>query len=403
MPINLNHTGAGAVTLKSPTSGTPTFTLPSADGTAGLPMVTNGSGVLSLAALGVAGGGTGATTLTSGYLLKGNGTSAVSASVIQDDGANVGVGVTPSSWFTGWKAYELPFGVSLASSDTQMALNTNTYYDGNYIYKTTAAASTMQSSAGKFYWYSAPSGTAGTTATFTQTMQLNENGNLAIGNIAPGVPLDVSASTGAFRLRSSVTTNAVWSLMNNAAGDFYAFRDSSTGSGFTGVAYSCGFYASGAYPMIFINNAAERMRISSAGGLSVGTATDPGSGKIIANNGILPRVNAQTTTTSPWAWNSDTYDQQSFSALANALTINADAGTPTDGQKTVLRFKDNGTTRTLTFTGGASKAFRDISGQLTASGSNWTYATTVSKTVYFGCIYNSADSRWDIVAVSQEP
>ena len=44
--------------------------------------------------LGVAYGGTGATTLTSGYLVKGNGTSAVSASVVYDNGTNVGVGTT---------------------------------------------------------------------------------------------------------------------------------------------------------------------------------------------------------------------------------------------------------------------------------------------------------------------
>lgn len=47
--------------------------------------------------LGVAYGGTGATSLTSGYLVKGNGTSAVSASVVYDDGTNVGVGTTSLS------------------------------------------------------------------------------------------------------------------------------------------------------------------------------------------------------------------------------------------------------------------------------------------------------------------
>lgn len=47
-------------------------------------------------ALPVASGGTGATSLTSGYLPKGNGTSAVSASIVYDDGASkVGVN-TPS-------------------------------------------------------------------------------------------------------------------------------------------------------------------------------------------------------------------------------------------------------------------------------------------------------------------
>ena len=124
------------------------------------------------------------------------------------------------------------------------------------------------------------------------------------------------------------------------------------------------------------------------------------SGSNITFNGtvvgkILPRLNAQTTTTSPWAWNSDNYDQQSFSALANALTIHADAGTPSDGQKTIFRFKDNGTARALTWTTGSSKSFRAIGVTLPTT-------TVVNKTVYVGCIYNALDSRWDAIAVAQE-
>lgn len=53
----------------------------------GVSLTTQVSGTLP-----VANGGTGATTLTSGYLVKGNGTSAVSASVVYDDGTNVGIG-----------------------------------------------------------------------------------------------------------------------------------------------------------------------------------------------------------------------------------------------------------------------------------------------------------------------
>lgn len=45
----------------------------------------------------VANGGTGATTLTAGYVLKGNGTSAVTASVIYDSGVNVGIGTNSPS------------------------------------------------------------------------------------------------------------------------------------------------------------------------------------------------------------------------------------------------------------------------------------------------------------------
>jgi hypothetical protein len=64
-------------------------------GTTGLTPSSATTGVVTLAGtLNVANGGTGATTLSSGYLLKGNGTSAVSASVVYDDGTNAGVGTT---------------------------------------------------------------------------------------------------------------------------------------------------------------------------------------------------------------------------------------------------------------------------------------------------------------------
>lgn len=113
-------------------------------------------------------------------------------------------------------------------------------------------------------------------------------------------------------------------------------------------------------------------------------------------------VNSMPTITSPWAWNSTNFEQQCFTALANALTINADAGSPTDGQRTILRFENNGVARTLTFTGGVSKGFRPVGVTMTVSGSNFTYATVATKTTYFGCLYNAFDARWDVVAIAQE-
>jgi hypothetical protein len=139
--------------------------------------------------------------------------------------------------------------------------------------------------------------------------------------------------------------------------------------------------------------------ISNTGTLTLPTATDTLVGRAttdtLTNKRISPRVSSAASTTSPWAWNSDSYDQQEFTALANALTINADAGTPTDGQKAIFRFQDNGTARALTWTTGTSKSFRAIGVTLPTT-------TVISKTVYIGCIYNSGDARWDAVAVAQE-
>jgi hypothetical protein len=138
--------------------------------------------------------------------------------------------------------------------------------------------------------------------------------------------------------------------------------------------------------------------LTAPSGTIVGT-TDT---QTLTNKTITARVSSAASTTSPLAWNSDNFDEYIYTALANALTLNADAGTPTNGRKIIFCFTDNGTTKTITFTGGVSKGFQPVGVTLTASGSNWTYATTANKKVYFGCIYEAADARWDIVALSQE-
>lgn len=109
----------------------------------------------------------------------------------------------------------------------------------------------------------------------------------------------------------------------------------------------------------------------------------------------LPRITTVSSVTSPLAWNSDNYDQYNITALANALTINADAGTPSDGEKFMFRILDNGTARALTWTTGTSKSFREIGATLPTT-------TTASKTTYVGCIYNASAARWDVIAVAQE-
>jgi len=126
------------------------------------------------------------------------------------------------------------------------------------------------------------------------------------------------------------------------------------------------------------------------------TLTPKGAGRINITTSIKPKVSSATNVTSPLAWNSTSFDEYAITALANALTINADANTsPADGQRMMFRFKDNGTAQTLTWTTGSARAFRVVGVTLPTT-------TVASKLVYIGCIYNAADSRWDAVAVSQE-
>ena len=156
------------------------------------------------------------------------------------------------------------------------------------------------------------------------------------------------------------------------------------------------------------NNPASTITISGAFGTTLTvsgttTITLPTSGTLstlagtetLTNKRITPRISSASNITSPLAWNSDNFDQYASTAQSEALTINADAGTPTNGQKIIFRFKDNGTARALTWTTGTSNSFRAVGITLPTT-------TVASKTLYVGCVYNSADSRWDAIATSQE-
>ena len=123
---------------------------------------------------------------------------------LQFDGNNLGVGVTPNSWSTG-KALEIgAFGNALWSYNTENLMLTQNAYNNAGVYKygtSSLKASVYQQSGGEHQWYTAPSGTAGNTITFTQAMTLNASGFLGIGTITPTFALEV--------IRSGTSGNAI--------------------------------------------------------------------------------------------------------------------------------------------------------------------------------------------------
>jgi hypothetical protein len=112
----------------------------------------------------------------------------------------LGVGITPNTWGGGSKAIQLPGGaISGYSSagNNQLIFWNNCYYGSNFTYTTTDYANYFRIYNGTYAWFNAPSGTAGTTPTFTQVMTLTNGGYLGIGTTAPNYPLVVSSGNAA--------------------------------------------------------------------------------------------------------------------------------------------------------------------------------------------------------------
>jgi hypothetical protein len=110
-----------------------------------------------------------------------------------------------------------------------------------------------------------------------------------------------------------------------------------------------------------------------------------------SNKRINPRIvtAASYTTDTGTALDVSTCDIFQVTAQAGALKLNNPSGTPVAGQKLIVRIKDDGTARALTY----DTQFRASSDLALPS------TTVVNKTLYMGFIFNSTDTKWDLLAV----
>ena len=90
--------------------------------------------------------------------------------------------------------------VALASNSNSAFIRFNEYYSSDHKYSTTGGAAiikvwTSQSGEeGDITFETAPSGTAGSTATFSERMRIEQGGNVGIGTSSPQAKLDVNGS-----------------------------------------------------------------------------------------------------------------------------------------------------------------------------------------------------------------
>jgi hypothetical protein len=108
-----------------------------------------------------------------------------------------------------------------------------------------------------------------------------------------------------------------------------------------------------------------------------------------AKQPLTPRV--QTVVSSATVTPTASDDLVVITAQAAGLTLANPTGTFVQGQSMVIRIKDNGTARSIAY----GVDYRAIGVTLPTT-------TVINKTTYLGCIYNSADSKLDVVGVCTE-
>jgi hypothetical protein len=140
-----------------------------------------GAGGSNFVAIGTTGFGASINGYTAGF-------AAAADLVLQPNGGNLGLGVTPSTGWAGYKAIQVGTGASFGgyASDVLAFVGSNCYNDNtNWRYLVSGNVATRyQQSGGTHTWYTAASGTAGNAITFTQALTLSAVGNLLLGGTA---------------------------------------------------------------------------------------------------------------------------------------------------------------------------------------------------------------------------
>ena len=219
-----------------------------------------------------------------------------------DSSGNLGLGVTPSAWWSGSKAMQFGQGATLEgrTGSNIATFGSNVFVNSSALaaYINTAAAARYVLIDGSHQWQIAPSGTAGNAISFTQAMTLDASGNLLVGTTSASGLTSAGRIVGLFNGSSS----SIIGLQYGGSGSYYLQADST-------AAY---LWNSASTPTVFATNNTERARITNGGDFLIGKTTaavsSGGNGWYFAPSGLVGTNSADSLT--------DTYNYYNSTAGA---------------------------------------------------------------------------------------
>jgi len=170
------------------------------------------------------------------------GTPSFTQAMTLDASGNLGLGVTPSNAWAGTTSIESQsFNLnSISTSDVRFMQNAYYNVSTAAIYTTTNAASMYRQASGAHQWFNAPSGTAGTSLSWTQAMTLDTSGNLLVGTTSNAVTN--SNSVVVLPAYGQINYQHASGTSSGANYAYFAYNGSGIGSitqnGTTGVLYN---------------------------------------------------------------------------------------------------------------------------------------------------------------------
>jgi len=227
------------------------------------------------------------------------GTAVDQNALVVDNSANVGIGIVPKTGGSTWQ--HIQFGgtgnlVARKSDTTIDSMFANNYYVNSSnvdSYITTGAAARMYLNDNEFNFDQAASGTADTAISFSTAMKIDSSGNVGIGTNSPQSKLhtvqtlDTVSNTLANGNYGLVVAGDVAGVATDTVGIHLAAK-SVSGTPTRGASILAEVQSTGNnHDLIFATSAvsaapAERMRITNAGNVGIGT-TSPGAKMHIQN------------------------------------------------------------------------------------------------------------------------